>query len=167
MKLATVGQLPLVSLSAKILTTAFAALAISLPLAATSSMLAPQPARSEADARSCSDCPSYSGAFSISNSTGQTIHYQMRWGTTNAWKSFTLENGRIKTHSYPMGTSRNTVIPIPYVRFDAIGQTLEYWMQFHAVGYAGYGTYVDPTQPKRYHFKYTPDGQHLNLFSTK
>ncbi len=165
MKLTTPRQLPLVSRSSKILTTAFAALAISLPLATTSSLLAPQPARSENVGTSCADCPNYSGAFSIENYTGKMINYQVRWGNKNAWKSFTLASGTVMTHSYPMGASRNAQIPKPYIRFDAIGNTIEYWMQFYAVGYAGYGPYVDRTQPKRYYFKYTPDGQHLNLFS--
>jgi len=33
---------------------------------------------------SCADCPNYSGAYSIENTTGTTIHYQYRWGDKHA-----------------------------------------------------------------------------------
>ena len=39
------------------------------------------------------DLPSYKGAFSINNQTGVTLHYQVKWGEKNAWKSIEVRNG--------------------------------------------------------------------------
>jgi hypothetical protein len=137
--------------------------ATSLALALTASA-----APAEQLASSCADCPSYRGAYSIENATNVTINYQYRWGTSNAWKSAKLRSGMTDTHSYPIGESRNGKAPIPYVRFDRIGgdtvyQKREYEMDFHAVGYAGYGPKVNRTQPKRYVFRYASDGRHLDI----
>jgi hypothetical protein len=131
----------------------------------------PMTARSEERlGTSCADCPSYKGAFSIENATGVTIPYQVRWGNTHAWKTIALRSGYTETHSYPMGDNRGAQLPTPYVRFDRIagdGQSTprEYRMGFHAVGYAGYGAATNTVQPKRYYFKYAPDGRTLELFS--
>jgi hypothetical protein len=46
------------------------------------------------------------GAFSLTNSTGTTIRYQVRWGNQNAWKPMTLESGRVMTHSHPLSAER-------------------------------------------------------------
>lgn len=117
---------------------------------------------------SCADCPNYSGAFSIENSTGITIHYQYRWGDKHEWKKMALASGVIETHSYPLGEDRHKQVPTPYVRFDRIGGDnkvtfQEYKMQFHAVGYAGYGPKQNKTEPKRYVFRYAANGRDLDL----
>jgi hypothetical protein len=122
----------------------------------------------EATGTSCADCPNYSGAFSIVNNTGTTIHYQYRWGNHHEWKRMALASGRVETHTYPLGEDRQAKAPTPYVRFDRIGGDQqvtfqEYKMQFHAVGYAGYGPARNDTKPKRYEFRYAPNGRNLDL----
>jgi hypothetical protein len=117
---------------------------------------------------SCADCPNYNGAYSIENTTGVTIRYQYRWGSKRPWKKMTLASGYIETHSYPLGEDRRAKVPTPYVKFDSYGgdagyQKKEYRMQFHAVGYAGYGPTVDRTQPKRYVFRYAANGKDLDI----
>jgi hypothetical protein len=117
---------------------------------------------------SCADCPNYSGAFSIENTTGITIHYEYRWGDKHAWKKMTLGSGHIETHSYPLGEDRNKKVPTPYVRFDRIGGDgkvtfQEYQVEFHAVGYAGFGPKQNKTEPKRYVFRYAANGRDLDL----
>jgi hypothetical protein len=99
------------------------------------------------------------GGFSLTNSTGTTIRYQVRWGNQNAWKPMTLESGRVMTHSHPLSAERRA--PTPYVRFDKIGGdgaaiTLkEYRMGFHAVGGGG--------EPKKFVFRYAPNGRDLDV----
>jgi len=117
---------------------------------------------------SCDDCPHYSGAYSIENNTGTTIHYQYRWGDTHEWKRMTLASGAVETHSYPLGEDPHMRVPTPYVRFDRIGGDnnvtfKEYKMEFYAIGYAGYGPKKNQTQPKRYVFRYAANGRDLDL----
>ena len=117
---------------------------------------------------SCADCPSYSGAYSIENTTGVTINYQIRWGDNHPWQSIALRSGTIETHSYPLGSDPHAQVPTPYVRFDHIGgdravELKEYKMEFYAIGYAGYGPQANKTEPKRYVFLYAADGKHLDI----
>jgi hypothetical protein len=119
---------------------------------------------------SCADCPSYNAAFSIENQTGVTLRYLVRWGNTNQWKLITLASGHTETHRYPMGENKNTRVPIPYVRFDRIagdGRSTpqDFRMEVYAVGYAGYGSKTNQTQPKQYFFKYSGDGRLLDLLA--
>jgi hypothetical protein len=130
----------------------------------------PTSAKAEPTGTSCADCPNYSGAFSITNQTGQTIKYQYRWGSEHAWKRMVLQTGHIETHSYPLGENPQAKAPSPYVRFDnrgGDGQTTfkDYHVRFTAVGYAGYGPKVNRTTPKPYYFRYAPNGKDLDLFS--
>ena len=111
------------------------------------------------------DLPSYRGAFSIDNQTGVTLHYQVKWGEKNAWKSIDLPTGRTETHSHPLENGR---APTPYVRFDKVAgdnrfTEQEYRMEFYRVGYAGYGARTNPTQPKKYVFRFSPDGKRLDI----
>ncbi len=131
-------------------------------------LTAPFAVRAESIGTSCADCPSYSGAFSIRNDTGQLIKYEYRWGTSHPWKSMALNSGRVETHSYPLGENPNAKVPSPYVRFDNTANDgrstwTEVHMRFHAVGYAGYGPNVNRAQPLRYHFQYSPDLRYLSL----
>src|SRR5262245_50897880 len=117
---------------------------------------------------SCADCPSYKAAFSIENDSRVAIPYQYRWGDKGSWNDTTLQPGRVNTHSWPLGEDKHAKIHPPHVRFDKIGGDSEfeeqgYKLQFHAVGYAGYGPSKDNTEPKKYYFKYAPDGKHLDL----
>lgn len=121
-------------------------------------------------ATSCEDCPSYSGAFSITNETGVPIKYQVRWGDHSKWGRIILQTGHVETHRYPLGADPATRVPTPFVRFDDVGGDKEVSfhevrMQFHAVGYAGYGPKANTTEPKHYHFTYLGDGRHLDLQS--
>src|SRR6266849_3372020 len=139
-------------------------LAIALAFVLTSPMVA----RGEEVGTSCADCPSYSGAYSIENETGVIIPYQFKWGDKHPWQDASLASGHIKTHSYPLGEDKHAKAPTPLVRFDKIGgdakySEKDYRMEFHAVGYAGFGPHKDTTEPKRYYFKYGPDGKHLDL----
>jgi len=117
---------------------------------------------------SCEDCPNYSGAYSIENTTGVTIHFEYRWGDRSQWKKIALRSGMIETISYPLGGDPNKRVPTPYVRFDRIGGDnavtfQEYRMQFHAVGYAGFGPRQNRTEPKRYVFRYAANHRDLDL----
>ena len=119
---------------------------------------------------SCADCPNYSGAYSIENTTGVTIYYSYRWGDRHPWKQMTLASGHVETHSYPLGENKSAKVPTPFVRFDYVAgdhryTPREYRMSFYAVGYAGYGPGVNTTQPKRYFFKFSPDGRTLDLLA--
>ena len=120
-------------------------------------------------ATSCADCPSYSGAFSIENSTGVTIPYEYKWGN-GPWKHMSLQSGHTETHSYPLGDNRNGRVPPPYVRFDRVGgdgqfTPKEYHMQFYAIGYGGYGSQANNTGPKKYYFKYADDHKTLDILA--
>ncbi len=131
-------------------------------------LVSPSATRAESIGTSCADCPSYSGAFSIRNGTGQLIKYEYRWGTNHPWQSMALRSGLTETHSYPLGDNPNGKVPAPYVRFDNTandGRTTwtEVHMRFHAIGYAGFGPNVNRAQPLRYHFQYSPDLRHLSL----
>ncbi len=117
---------------------------------------------------SCADCPNYSGAFSIENTTGAVVNYQYRWGNQHPWKRMSLASGRIETHKYPLGEGPNRKVPTPYVRFDRIGgdsavTMQEYRMKFHAVGYPGFGPSKQVTEPERYVFRYAANGHDLDL----
>lgn len=118
---------------------------------------------------SCADCPNYRGAFSIQNATGVTIPYQYRWGN-GPWKRMSLQSGHTETHSYPLGANRNASVPTPYVRFDRIGgdgqfTSREYHMGFYAIGYGGYGSRTQNTEPKKYYFKYANDHRTLDILA--
>jgi hypothetical protein len=131
-------------------------------------VLSPTIALAENVGTSCADCPNYSGAYSLTNTTGVTINYQYRWGRNHQWKSMALASGRIETHRYPLGEDPHAKVPTPYVRFDRIGgdtafTAQEYKMQFHAVGYAGFGPNVNRAKPKRYVFKYARDHRTLDV----
>ena len=130
--------------------------------------LVPIAAPAQGVGTSCADCPNYLGAYTIENTTGITIHYQYRWGNKHEWKKMALGSGAIERHWYPLGEHSNTRVPTPYVRFDRIGGddsvTLqEYRMEFHAIGYAGYGPRVNKTEPKRYFFRFAQNGRDLEL----
>jgi hypothetical protein len=119
---------------------------------------------------SCGDCPNYHATFSIENETGVAIPYQYRWGDKGPWHNTTLERGRVNTHSWPLGEDKHAKIHPPYVRFDKIGGDAQfeeqgYRMEFYAVGYGGYGPSKDNTEPKKYYFKYGPDGKQLYLLA--
>ena len=114
------------------------------------------------------DLPSYTGAFSIENETGALIHYEFRWGSNHAWKKMALASGRVETHTYPLGEDAKRKVPTPYVRFDRIGGDRsvtfqEYQMEFHAVGYAGFGPAENRAKPKAYAFRYAANGRDLDL----
>jgi hypothetical protein len=130
----------------------------------------PVVAQSEPLGTSCADCPSYSGAFSIENKSRVSIYYQYRWGNKHPWKSTSLGSGRVNTHSYPLGSDKNAKAPSPFVKFDRIGGDTVYTgkvydMDFHAVGYSGYGAKKNTTKPKRYYFEYAADRKHLKLYT--
>jgi hypothetical protein len=133
-------------------------------------LTSPTIALSEETGTSCADCPSYQAAFSIENETGVAIPYQYKWGEKGHWHNTRLESGRVNTHSWPLGEDKNAKIHAPFVRFDKIGgdaqfEEQDYRMEFYAVGYAGYGPNKANTEPKKYYFKYEPDGKHIRLLA--
>lgn len=136
---------------------AMAALIVLVPIAAPAQIGVSQ-----------ADLPSYRGAYSIENKTGVTIPYEYRWGNKGEWKKMSLRSGAVETHWYPLGDDRNKKVPTPYIRFDRVGGDnsvtfQEYKMQFYAIGYAGYGPRENKTEPKRYVFRYAPNGRDLDL----
>src|SRR2546423_8146505 len=148
------GRFAMNRLMSHTIRTASLALALTLPTIALG----------ERVGTSQADLPNYSGAFSIENTTGVSIPYQYRWGEHNQWKSLTLASGKVETHNYPLGSDRNGKVPTPYIRFDRIGGDKaftgqEYRIEFHAVRYAGYGSKQNQAEPKRYVFRYGPDGR--------
>jgi hypothetical protein len=90
----------------------------------------------------------------IDNPTAKTVHYQLRWGTTGEWKSFTLQSGFETTHTKkydPMG------VPPPYVLFEQFstfdgGASKKYKLR---IGW--------DNNPQRYHFSQT--NNKLDLFN--
>jgi hypothetical protein len=111
------------------------------------------------------DLPSLQGEFRISNNTGQTIHYMVRWGN-EPWKKITLQSGHWERHWYPLDAQRRA--PAPQVRFDGVAQNHRRWtytLEFYAVGYQGYGSAPDLTQAKEYYFKWFPSTGALDLMS--
>jgi hypothetical protein len=123
---------------------------------------------SEETGTSCSDCPNYSGAFSVENATGVAIHYEVRWGENNPWKKIDLQVNHTETHTFPLGEDPHKSVPTPYIRFDRIGgdstyTPKEYKMEFYAIGYGGYGPKKNKTEPKRYVFRYAGNGKDLDL----
>jgi hypothetical protein len=123
------------------------------------------------------DLPSSRGAFSISNNTGFTIHYSVRWGNGD-WDKTTIENGETYTHSYPLDSKGEA--PTPYVRFDRFvddGSRVTEHLQkveFYEVREGGYRRNIGPGRetmyrrlnintPNRYYFKTSPNGRELYL----
>jgi hypothetical protein len=53
--------------------------------------------------------------FAVKNTTNQAIQYEVRWGA-KMWKTFTLNPGITRWHSYPDYT--DTPAPEPRVRFS-------------------------------------------------
>ncbi len=112
----------------------------------------PATAGSQTVGTSRADAPNQTAAFSIVNNTGVTIPYQVRWGDTGGWTSISLRSGHTETHSYPLG--ENGRAPAPRVRYDKIGgdgafTPQVFHMQFHAVGYGGFGAKTNNTGPKK------------------
>jgi hypothetical protein len=117
---------------------------------------------------SCADCPNLRAEFSIENKTGVTIRYQVRWGDNHQWKPISLESGHIERHWYPLNESGRA--PSPHVRYDKVGGDgavtwQEFHVQFHAVGYAGYGPNANHAGPKKYYFEYGADHRSLTLYA--
>ena len=52
-----------------------------------------------------------SAKFSIENKTGVTIQYQVKWGDNGEWKSISLDNRHVETHSYPLGQTGKAPLP--------------------------------------------------------
>ena len=64
--------------------------------------------------------------FRIKNTTGVTVSYQIKWSSTNDWKSQSLETGLIMTH---WSGGQNITSNYPKIRFDHIagdGQQVTY-----------------------------------------
>jgi hypothetical protein len=124
------------------------------------------PAHSEQTGTSTADSSSGNkAAFSLANDTGITMNYQVKWGN-NQWKSFTLENGRIYTHSYAL--NNNGEFLSPSVRFDRIGGDSSYTekvydMDVTQVGSGGFGGHR--SEPKKYYFEFSADNRHLNIYA--
>jgi hypothetical protein len=141
--------------------------AMGLALVVLGAVFAPLGAQTETI---CEDCPSYSGEYSIENTTGGTINYQYRWGSNHQWKRMALASGSVETHSYPLGDSPYTKVPTPYVRFDNFcGNNnvtwTQYRMEFYALRHGGYGAPKNKTRPKPYFFVW--NGQNLDLKSKR
>ena len=109
------------------------------------------------------------GAFSISNDTGATIHYQIRWGN-EPWKDQTLRSGWVRRHWHTLDSQGRA--PRPYVRFDRIGGDGKYTEQIQQVGFynvwdRGPVPVIDIqwniTPPKAYYFEYSPNGREIYL----
>jgi hypothetical protein len=128
--------------------------------AAVFALMNPMGARSENVGTSCEDCVTTSGAFSLTNETGSTVHYSVKWGSGSDWKKITLENGRVETHSHSL--DGNGRAPTPYVQFDKVlndGKVTdkEYKMEFAQISSGGFGPARPRPQPMRYKFVHKGD----------
>jgi hypothetical protein len=122
-----------------------------LAIAVTACLLAPSPGTARAQGVEY-------GAFSIKNTSSNTLYYDCKWGWDNYWTSFSLAPNTIRTHYTALDGNRTA--PTPYVRFDnAAGTNLEYRMEFFA-------TFdVSKSLGKCYLFRYSSDGRTLNLYA--
>lgn len=112
-----------------------------------------------------SDAVTYSGAFSISNDTGMTINYFVKWGNKSAWKPVTLANHRVETHSHSL--DGNKLAPTPYVNFDSIGRPVlgakDYKMTFTDIQGGGYGPGTATPRGTPHHYRFVVNGRKLDL----
>ena len=52
------------------------------------------------------DAVIHTGEFSISNDTGMTIHYFVKWGNKSNWTPIALADHRVKTYSHSLALTR-------------------------------------------------------------
>jgi len=57
------------------------------------------------------------GSFVVANPTNATIAYDVRWGPSGEWKSYTLEPGDRRCHYHPL--SVHGTVPTPRLRYDS------------------------------------------------
>ena len=112
------------------------------------------------------DAANANGAFVLTNSTGATLNYQVRWGGVR-WSRHTLAPGESRTHSHPL-TSRGTA-PAAEVRFDSVGgdrrtryETRE--VRFGRVGFDGIGPGGYVNNAVEYEFRFARDGKRLDVY---
>jgi hypothetical protein len=104
-------------------------------------------------------CRNYKAAFSIENTTGVTIPYQISWGNKSDWKSAWVSNGTIKTHS--IGLNNDNTARTPFIRFDVFtgdgnrSTPKPFRLKLNYVGCAGY-------LPKSYEFRFS--GRYLDIY---
>jgi hypothetical protein len=97
--------------------------------------------------------PSPRTQFVIHNHTASTIHYYVRWGESDQWKSAVLEPNTMYTHSIKLNASGE--FPGPYVRFDDASGTRT--MKVHSL-----------YSEKEYEFRFDAGAgrNHLELYRT-
>lgn len=103
-------------------------------------------------ATSCADCPTSEGVFTITNNTGLTLHYKVKWGNKGNWadaKEITLNSGSTERHSHTLDANRRA--PTPYIHVDVdVTAAKEFEngkLEFGDVDHVGYphpGTHGEP-----------------------
>ena len=102
--------------------------------------------------------------FSITNHTGYTVSYQIKWTEASKWKRYSLDPDRYLPHPYP---SRAIPEDYPKIRFDHIAGDKEvsyksYHLETNAIilGSGGKPNYYDT---RKYHFKYDSQRKKFDL----
>jgi hypothetical protein len=129
-------------------------------------LAAPVPSHAQT-ATSCADCKTSGGAFSITNNTGLTIHYKVKWGTKGSWENanqIVLKSGFTETHSHAL--DGNNKAPAPYIHLDADVTAAKDFrdakLKFGQIDHVGYPHPGTHGQPVSYSF-FVGDDKKLGL----
>ena len=95
--------------------------------------------------------------FKIKNTTGVTMHYQVRWSNSDDWKSSSLETDFIRTHT---SRGENILSGYPKIRFDHIAGDREVTYLVYNLESASVNANVAPT----YRFEYNQRGDRVDLY---
>lgn len=114
---------------------------------------------------SSADAVTHIGEFSISNDTGMTIHYFVKWGNKAQWTAITLADHRMETHSHSM--DNNLKAPPPFVNFDSIGRNVlgakDLPMKFTDIQGGGFGPGTATPRGTPYRYRFVVNGRKLDL----
>ena len=101
-------------------------------------------------------------AVDIRNPTNQTLNYSFRWGADSQWQHFQVLPGNVRTHFWNYSYADQNSSPTPQIRFhynpgEPFRNDKTYDLQAYAVPFNYVGTGM------RYFFRYSPDGNYLDL----
>ncbi len=103
------------------------------------------------------------GMVSIKNPTGMRINYYFRWGKDADWKSFSVDAGSTRWHSWEYDFANENRSPTPQIKFDEdlVGDAT--WRAYSLEAYRA------PTQEieyaKKYKFGKKGGGRMLDLYT--
>ena len=97
--------------------------------------------------------------FKISNRTGVTIPYEIKWASNGNWESFSLRTGFIRVH---WSTGQQILSGYPRIRFDHIAGDQEVTYRTYSLETVEFSGNND--HAPIYHFQYNRLGNMLDLF---